>query len=83
METELVIHGITIIGFSSDGDSRLLKAMRSQSMLSCYTVGPVVEEEENLHTTPSSWQEFFAAKYVPKVLCVQDTVHIGTKLRTR
>jgi len=46
--------GIKILGFSSDGDTRLLKAMQtnaySQQSSQCY---------------------------------IQDTVHIGTKLRTR
>ncbi|KAE9521238.1 hypothetical protein AGLY_018363 [Aphis glycines] len=51
--------GITVLGYSSDGDTRLLKSMQSKTY----------DNKINL----SQFSQFF----------VQDTVHIGTKLRTR
>jgi len=51
--------GITVLGYSSDGDTRLLKSMQSKPY----------DNKINL----SQFSQFF----------VQDTVHIGTKLRTR
>lgn len=56
--------GTTILGFSSDGDTRLLKSMNIKTFSNHVTK----ENPEN-----STLQEMY----------VQDTVHIGTKLRTR
>jgi len=54
-----VDEGITVLGYSSDGDTRLLKSKQSKTY--------------NNKINLSQFSQFF----------VQDTVHIGTKLRTR
>lgn len=78
MEDDLAKEGIEILGYSSDGDSRLLKAMRIESGLSRH----ITVADLNL---PTAWNQsqWFYSEFAPKRLCVQDTVHIGTKLRTR
>lgn len=70
MKTLAQKNGIEILGFSSDGDTRLLKCMRLNSQL------PVSSEDK------CDWK-WFAGSLNPKNICIQDTVHIGTKLRTR
>lgn len=83
--------GIEIIGFLSDGYTRLLKAMQLQS-LSLYT------RENNLNvdvlnntieTTETAYDwSWFSIGHPPIVfkdetnreIYIQDTVHIGTKL---
>lgn len=62
-------NGITILGFSSDGDSRLLKSMRLKSGIF------------NLNT--SDWKWFFMDIDHSEECYFQDFVHIMTKLRTR
>lgn len=76
--------GIEIIGFSSDGDPRLLKAMQINS----YQVGSEAELNNPESTINSS--RFIAEKLPTSIkqnefnpIYIQDTVHIGTKLRTR
>lgn len=59
--------GIEIMGVSSDGDSRLLKCMRFVSKL----------PENNLE------RPWFQCNTEPLLVCVQDTVHIGTKFRSK
>lgn len=59
-------HGITIEGFSTDGDCRMLKVMKNR-------IGLPTD-------TNSEW--FFARDDEGNPLFVQDTVHIGTKLKT-
>lgn len=62
-------HGIEVIGFSSDGDTRLLSAMKNRAKLDLsFTRSPVDD---------------FKIRYNPNPICVQDTIHIGTKLRNR
>lgn len=56
--------GITILGFSSDGDTRLLKSM-------------------NIKTFSSHAQKNNSDSCALQEVYVQDTVYIGTKLRTR
>lgn len=58
-------HGIDIIGFSSDGDCRLLSAMKSRIN---FDLTPNIDSIKRLNSSP---------------ICVQDTIHIGTKLRNR
>lgn len=53
-----------MIGKASDGDPRLLNAMKTKT---------------NLDLTP----ETIADRIVSNSICVQDTIHIGTKLRNR
>jgi len=76
--------GIEIIGFSSDGDTRLLKAMQLQS-------GSMCTRENNLNVETANDWSWFSIGHPPIVfkgetnreIYIQDTVHIGTKLRTR
>jgi hypothetical protein len=72
---ELQNHGIEMVGVSSDGDSRLLKAMRKKSEL------PTVHTPES--QLPCAWFQWFFAKFRPDFLCIQDTVHIGGKMRNK
>lgn len=64
-----------MLGVSSDGDSRLLRAMRIASVLP--TIHTVIS------SIPNEWREWFNGNFNPKFCCVQDTVHIATKLKTR
>lgn len=57
--------GINIVGFSSDGDSRLLSAMKTVMQFGL--------------TPESNLNEFIEGF----MICVQDTVHVGTKMRNR
>ncbi|KYN23201.1 hypothetical protein ALC57_04378 [Trachymyrmex cornetzi] len=61
--------GITILGHSSDGDTRLMKAMKTT-----YKLPASVENK---------WPWFHCMKPNSNALVCQDTIHIGTKLRTR
>ena len=68
MQEQAAEHGIRIIGFGSDGDTRLLNAMHNLTFT-------------NLHQT-SNWT-WFVGNLDDLPACVQDHVHIGTKFRTR
>lgn len=80
------IEGIKIIGFSSDGDTRLLKAME----LSCNehinsNLDDSGQTEENTYATSWTWYHMgqnhrFNTLNESKI-CIQDSVHIATKLR--
>jgi hypothetical protein len=68
--------GIEVDGFSADGDSRVLRTMRIKCELPC-------KNSQNL-ALPPNWKGWFSAKYNPdEAACIQDTVHIGAKFRTR
>lgn len=56
---------IDVIGFSSDGDARLLRAMKC---ITLFDMKPNIDVIKRVNANP---------------VCVQDTVHIGTKLRNR
>lgn len=60
-------HGITVLGISSDGDWRPLNSMR---VISNFNINPMSEEGYSLLSDQA-------------VCYVQDTTHIGTKLRNR
>lgn len=64
---------ITILGFSSDGDTRLLRAMKIKCNLPA---------NSNHLPPPKPWN-FFICDFGGAMHCIQDPVHIGTKLRTR
>ena len=66
IETECKKYNISVLGYSSDGDTRLMKAMRLTTFLG---------HKSNL------WEWFHVS--LEGKNCVQDTVHIGTKLRVR
>ncbi|KAE8746002.1 hypothetical protein FOCC_FOCC007260 [Frankliniella occidentalis] len=59
--------GIKIIGFASDGDTRLMQAMRCKT----FVRNPV---------TPWKW---FQANLVTSTVCFQDFVHLLVKLKSR
>lgn len=61
--------GIDVIGISSDGDPRLLGAMRAKQKFSL-----VALSDKELQS---------CAREQTKFIFVQDTIHIGTKLRNR
>lgn len=67
--------GITVAGISSDGDTRLLKAMRLKMSLGT--------EIPNFDAVGCDSIRGFHATLLPNFICTQDTVHIGTKLRSR
>lgn len=60
-------YGIEVIGIASDGDVRLLKAMKTRTE---FNLAPDVNSIQNLAFDSGS-------------ICIQDTIHIGTKLRNR
>jgi hypothetical protein len=75
-ETRLKEKGINILGYSSDGDSRLLKSMRIVSEL------PTLNS--NAKSIPNGWSKwFFASMSTQRPVCIQDTVHVGGKFKTR
>lgn len=63
---------VTILGWSSDGDTRCLRAMRIRSGLAYKPLN-----------VPVKWEEWFNATYKPKLNCVQDTHHICNKMKIR
>ena len=72
---------IVVVSFGGDGDSRLMKAMKSS----------VFSSESELHqpslfrpfSIPSQWRDWFWAQNLCSVAFVQDTVHIAVKLKSR
>lgn len=60
-------YGIEVIGFASDGDNRLLKAMKAR--MNFYLV-PKLDVIQRI------------VQFLQSV-CVQDSTHIGTKLKNR
>ncbi|CAG9814094.1 unnamed protein product [Phaedon cochleariae] len=66
-------YGIHILGFSSDGDPRLLKCMRLEATF---------PQSSHLEQQNASWN-WFQANLETENIPVQDTVHIGTKFRNR
>ena len=78
-----------VISFSADGDSRLLTAMCLASKLYGYssTRFPNVEiTQMPLSSTvvlPSSWDKWFAITKLSSLIFVQNTVHVGVKLKAR
>ncbi|XP_046409390.1 uncharacterized protein [Neodiprion pinetum] len=66
--------GIRVLGFSSDGDPRLLKAMRIESQIGISNLDLLFGKE--------NWT-WFNSEFCSEYFVCQDTVHIGTKLRNR
>lgn len=73
MKAELNAEGIKTAGISSDGDPKLLQAMRIQLQL------PTIVDDER----PQRFVGWFVAKFNPDIICVQDTYDIETKLKAR
>ena len=84
IHTELKKHGIQLLSFASDGDSRLLHAMRVvMNMTTADSLSQQNLHKKSLINFPASLHRWVYVKQVPTVLCVQDTVHIGVKLKSR
>ncbi|XP_077255597.1 uncharacterized protein LOC143893755 [Temnothorax americanus] len=62
---------------SSDGDPRLLRAMRIETNTGVFKQTNSCETSQ----VPPALQCTFES--LPQIICIQDTVHIGTKLKTR
>ncbi|KAF2900402.1 hypothetical protein ILUMI_05785 [Ignelater luminosus] len=70
IENEAKKLDIVVEGFSSDGDSRILKSMKMKSVMPC-------AKDDKLF-------ECFQANYeCNRPITIQDTIHISTKLRNR
>lgn len=72
--------GIQILGFSSDGDPKLLKAMQ------CRAFATDNEMDRNIADIPRDgphWDDWFLGNPSGTITYVQDHIHIATKLRTR
>lgn len=65
--------GITILGFSSDGDTRLFKSMNIKTFSNNDNLIKINAGDTQTETDTETRSEVY----------VQDTVHIGAKLRTR
>ncbi|KAJ1528905.1 hypothetical protein ONE63_007274 [Megalurothrips usitatus] len=63
-------YGIIILGFSSDGDEKLLKAMRLLTF-------------PNSVTNPPQWSDWFHADLKTHTFTMQDFVHILAKFKSR
>lgn len=72
IESVLKKEQVQIIGYSSDGDTRLLKAMKVKNVLSDFSVN-----------CPRIWKSFFFAEFESEHQCIQDSIHIGNKLKNR
>ena len=84
--------GIQVISFSADEDSRLLTSMRLSTKLDNYSpkqykTYPLINDDMFAQypplELPSSWSSWFTVKNVTNVSYVQDTVHLGVKLKAR
>ncbi|KYN28177.1 hypothetical protein ALC57_02423 [Trachymyrmex cornetzi] len=67
IQMQATFHGIILVGFSSDGDTRLLRAMKHKAI----SPSPDI---------PTDWQNWFVESLNQSEIYVQDTTHIGTKL---
>ena len=81
---EFLLRGIRIIGFSSDADPKYMKAMKL--VLGFFSLMPNVmisdrEEAFNI-SIPHNWYWFFLRSR-QLFLCLQDPIHVCTKLRNR
>ena len=77
---------VEVISFGTDGDGRLLTSMRVMSKLYNYTSKKYdyisLESGESLvGSVPKAWKSWFFIKVEEAVCFVQDTVHLGVKLR--
>jgi len=75
MKKEATKFGIIIAGFSSDGDTRLLKAMRLNNCL------PITSNQ--IFSWSKEWPWFQIDMNKVEECYIQDTTHIITKMRTR
>ncbi len=85
MYNECKKRNIVVVGFASDCEARYLKAM--QISLGFFTHTPNIDllnENKNLLqiNIPSTWNFFFMRKS-QMYLCMQDGIHLATKIRNR
>ncbi|KAJ6642801.1 hypothetical protein Bhyg_07755, partial [Pseudolycoriella hygida] len=71
-EKMLQSEDVTVLGWSSDADTRCLRAMLIRTEL-----------PSNSLNVPEKWREWFNASYKPSTIYVQDHHHIVNKLKTR
>ncbi|CAF3181521.1 unnamed protein product [Rotaria socialis] len=76
--------GIRIIGYSTDADAKYLLGMRLVSGFFATLLNSPISKHSLLLTTdiPKSWSWFFLPRQ-QLFLCMQDAIHICTKLRNR
>ena len=74
-------NGIEVCVYSADGDPRVLKAMRLHMKLENQ------ESPQGKRKRDASMHKFyiegFQGEILPKQVCIQDTVHLGNKLKNR
>ena len=78
ISSECQKRGISVLSFGSDGDSRELKNMQY-----CTALFTMHASKDVKSCIPSHWKSWFFLKKPTQVAYVQDTVHVGTKLRSR
>ena len=88
IRTECEKRGITVASYEADGDSQELKGMR-------ITSGLFLKPSESTHVATSTmfkikpteiqkeWPKWFAITKPTSISCVQDTVHIAVKLKSK
>jgi len=79
---------VEVVSFSADGDSRLITSMRVISKLYNYTSKKCdylsLESGTSLvGSMPITWKSWFFIEAEESVCFVQDTVHLGVKLKAR
>ena len=92
MIKECSARNIHIISFGSDGDSRLLSAMRLSSKLYSYSLSSYSDLITCTTTStckplpitfPPTWNSWFAVERLSNISPVQDVVHLAVKLKAR
>ena len=90
MITECTARNIQVISFSGDGDTQILKSMRISTKLYSYTSESIPTMFRNpfsdhLMSIPLHWRQskWFAINEISNISPVQDTVHLGVKLKAR
>jgi hypothetical protein len=79
-----LVEGVRVIGFSTDGDSRYLRAMRlcSRFFAELPNLNLFKNHDEFSINLPRHWNWFFM-KEKQILLFMQDPIHIATKFRNR
>jgi hypothetical protein len=79
--------GITVLSFGGDGDSRLMKGMRTSVGLYCSKqvelVNHIPKPTVSTAKIPTKWLSWFHIERPSSIAYVQDTVHIAVKLKSR
>ena len=74
---ELEKCGMEVMGFSGDGDTRIVKAMRTYCELGSTSFANENDRQKYSNVTG------FQAKFVPKLICIQDPVHLENRKKNR